>query len=425
MAGDVAAGHVTERVSPVSESTLHLASRRNSSRLRRWLAWTLGICGVLAAATGYAFLVPPGLPYDEPSHWAYVLHLVQQGDLPVLGVDAVGYEAQMGPIAYVLDALVVKAWLLVGGTVDSALYVVRLSGLLPLVALAIGVWRVVGGALPDANHVVTATATAVAVLNPMVVAMSMSVQNDTIAVALTTWLLVTATMDGERPVRDGAVTGLLAATAILTKLSVAPAVAVILLWPIVTHRRAGLLRAGIGSALAFCLTAWWFIRNLLLYGDLTARAGVEHTGARFPAIGWDGPFTVVHLARSATTYLWLPVEYYRNTISSPPVFDGLMVIGTTVILTAGALSLCRNRYRHVRLLAVVALVSVITWAVTAVAVQSVAFRTAYAALPAYAVLTAVTIQKVRELKRPMLRAAWVCFVVGLATYHLWTLMKVH
>jgi hypothetical protein len=53
----------------------------------RFRAWTVcfGAVAVLAMGLGYAVLVAPGLPYDEPSHWGYVRWLVEHGSLPVLG----------------------------------------------------------------------------------------------------------------------------------------------------------------------------------------------------------------------------------------------------------------------------------------------------------------------------------------------------
>src|SRR5690242_10171012 len=72
--------------------------------------WLTAACAVVATAIGvlFAVRVPLGLPYDEPSHWGTVLFYATNGRMPELGAPGVSYEAQMGPIYYVLAAAVVR-----------------------------------------------------------------------------------------------------------------------------------------------------------------------------------------------------------------------------------------------------------------------------------------------------------------------------
>jgi hypothetical protein len=52
----------------------------------------------LALGIAYAWIVRPGLPYDEPSDWSTVLYYADHRQMPVLGDPGVTYEAQMGPL---------------------------------------------------------------------------------------------------------------------------------------------------------------------------------------------------------------------------------------------------------------------------------------------------------------------------------------
>ena len=67
---------------------------------------------LVSAALGVLYLVamPPGLPYDEPSHWLNVQYYLEHRRLPVVGDPGVTYEAQMGPVAYVLLAVAATPW---------------------------------------------------------------------------------------------------------------------------------------------------------------------------------------------------------------------------------------------------------------------------------------------------------------------------
>src|ERR1700733_12491363 len=84
----------------------------------------------------YVWVVSPGLPYDEPSHWSTVLFYADHWSLPVLGHPGVTYEAQMGPVAYALDAGLVRLLRAAGVSLETSFHLVRLLGALEL-ALAV------------------------------------------------------------------------------------------------------------------------------------------------------------------------------------------------------------------------------------------------------------------------------------------------
>jgi D-alanyl-D-alanine carboxypeptidase (penicillin-binding protein 5/6) len=330
----------------------------------------------------------------------------------------------MGPVAYLASAVVLRAWRLAGGDLDQGMSVVRLSGAIPWVALMLGTRRVLTTVAPRLSDRAIWTGVALATASPMVVAMSMSVQNDTVALAILVWLMasVLRRQDHASPWR-AAGHGAAGAAAVLTKLTVAPAVAVILVWPALRRGRRGLPETGVAALAVVAGTSWWFLRNLALYGDPTGRSAAPPAGVVFTALGWQPFETPARLLRSATTYLWVPVEYYRNTIASPTTLDLLMVIVTGVILVLGVSGLRGCWSPGATLVAAVAGVSVIAWAWTAVMVQSVAFRTAYAALPFYALLAAVAVDGSGRAPRLRTGLAGACGV-ALVVAHAWTLAGV-
>jgi hypothetical protein len=163
---------------------------------------------------------------------------------------------------------------------------------------------------------------AVAYGNPMLLACAMSVQNDVPALALALWGLDHARK--QKPVAAGLLVGL----ACLTKL---PAVTVLAGVAILLARRREWRPVLTATAMAVAVPGWWLIRNWLTYGDLTGKRAVEAVGTVFPPLGWHGVGTLAHLAQSALVFLWIPVEYLRNTIRAPlPV--------TVAILTVTALA---------------------------------------------------------------------------------------
>jgi hypothetical protein len=326
----------------------------------------------------FIVVVPAGLPYDEPSHWANTLFYLDHLRLPVLGRPGISYEAQMGPLAYVVGALVAAPLRALGDT-SVAFYGVRVVGLLELEALAVVVWLLVRR-IAATNRTTAVAAAAVIALNPMLLAMSCSVQNDTLSLLLAAGALLVAV---DVTTGAGAVgVGVLVGLALLTKLTVWP-VAVVVAARLL-YRRSGLAVAYGAAALA--TAGWWFVRNQHLYGDVTARKGVTAAGFDFPSAGAFQPF---NLARSAATYLWVPTEYTRNVLAAPTWIDltvlaasGVGLIG--VVLLVRTMFVERNDVLEPLMLGSVAVLAVLPWAWTASFVQSVAFRVAYVALPFWA-----------------------------------------
>lgn len=347
------------------------SSARGAGALAAVIALT-----VAAALLGVAavFAVPPGLPYDEPAHWSNVLFYAQHLRLPVLGEAGVLYEAQQTPLYYLASAAVVRML----GDRDAAFIAVRLFGVVGLVvmtALIAAILRRVAPALP----VVVVTGTAFVALNPMLIVMSASVQNDTWALVAGFAAMLVAPADGARhPWWRGIAIGLLGAIGILVKISVAPLVLAIVVLLLCRRR---FVEACASGAVVIAACGWWVVRNLLLYGDLTGQAGVDAAGFRFGR----GGLGAVALVREVLTYLAVPTEYLRNTISSPPWLDIVVVLIGAAIIVGAATVVTRGRALlrpwSLWMVVIVGLASVAAWLLQVMLGWQVAFRTAYGALP--------------------------------------------
>jgi D-alanyl-D-alanine carboxypeptidase (penicillin-binding protein 5/6) len=367
--------------------------------------------------TVYARVVNPGLPYDEPSHWSTVLFYAHHYSLPVLGQRGVTYEAQQGPVAYFVDAAAVHVIQALGLSVHVAFRVVRVVGVLELAGTVLAVAALIYRMVP--SPVAATLAVAVFALNPMLLTMSASVQNDTLALLLGFFALLLAhTWLGDRPsvVRAITVAGL-SGLAVLTKLTVWPIVVVIPVWLLWRRRGAGLkaVVAFVGTVAA--VTGWWFIRNWSLYGDPTASAGVHKLGLGFAPYHSNGLGGVGHVVEQVVTYLWLPTEYVRNTISAPTVLKAGLLVATLAIVAVGIRD-SRRLQPPALLVLSCGVVSVVSWLALYLGAQATAPRIAYLALPMWTAFVGLTVARVGG------RTATVGFVVALIVINAWTLIAV-
>ena len=335
--------------------------------------WALALLvSTVTLGIGYIVVTPPGLPYDEPSHWLNVQFYLEHHRLPVVGEPGVTYEAQMGPVAYVLLSLVAAPWW--PASPETAFYAARSLGLLELVALMVVAWRLTRKVFPD-RPPAPLLAAALLGLNPMLLAVSTSIQNDVLALLLAASAVDVATSAAPWPPRRGLLVGLLVGLALLTKLTVWPVALVLGCW-LLWHRRVAAAAAyGLGVLL---VTGWWFLRNLDLYGDLIGDSGTEAAGYDFPALGWH-PW---YLVRSATANLWLPVEYVRNVVAAPLVVEVVVVLLTLAGLVGAGLA-ARTLGTTGRLLAAVAALALVGGVVVITTIQGVSFRFAHAGLLAW------------------------------------------
>jgi D-alanyl-D-alanine carboxypeptidase (penicillin-binding protein 5/6) len=313
--------------------------------------------------------------------------------MPVLGQPGVTYEAQMGPVAYVVDAIVFRLAHATGLSVDAALHLVRLLSVaefaIAVVLIAALTRRLIG------RSWASTAAVAIFALNPMLLAMSSSVQNDTLALMLGLLALELALARlADRPtLRSAVLVGVVAGLALLTKLTAWAAVVAIAAWLVWRHRRAALRPIVAFLASVAAVSGWWFVRNIELYGDPTAAAGVHRTGVSFGAYHAHGVAGVKHVFEEFVTYLWLPTEYVRNLITAPNVVKGALLLATVAVLVAGLGLLRRWREPARWLILCCGGLSIASWLVTYLADQAVAPRVAYFFLPIWVSFIAVMLAR--------------------------------
>jgi hypothetical protein len=143
-----------------------------------------------------------------------------------------------------------------------------------------------------------------------------------LAIVLCMWAtdLAAQWMDEGRPTAGhGAAIGVVVSAAILVK---ATALYIVFAVPVYAWLAGG--RKTIKFSVVFGLTAallagWWFARNVILYGDLSAQKALTlyHYGNNPPPTPlWQlGPLK--KWLWGIETYYWLPTEYHRNLYSAP------------------------------------------------------------------------------------------------------------
>ncbi len=241
----------------------------------------------------YALETPKWQVPDEPAHYNYVLYLAENYRFPVLQVGdyphqyleeikaarfplhmsiaPLRYEYHQPPLYYVLAATLYKATGFLG--FEGQFLILRLFSVLLGCLLLLVAYAIVKEIFPDDEFLALATTALIATV-PMHIAMTAAINNDALAeliLALLIWLCIRCLKFGLSQ-RQLLFLGLLLALALLTKTTIyAPAVLSIILAlglrARVEGKRNFLRQLGLIFGLAM-LSSWWFLRNLLTYGDL-------------------------------------------------------------------------------------------------------------------------------------------------------------
>ena len=115
---------------------------------------------------------------------------------------------------------------------------------------------------------------------------------------------------------------------VLTKLTDWVVVVVVASWLAWVHGRCAVAPVAAFLCGALAVSGWWFVRNVMLYGDPTAASAVERTGVSFDRYRLARPGDLGHIVQQVVTYLWLPTEYLRNLISAPTVLKATLLVIT-------------------------------------------------------------------------------------------------
>jgi 4-amino-4-deoxy-L-arabinose transferase-like glycosyltransferase len=402
---------------------------------------------------------------DELQHAAYVVWLADVHSLPVIDPEQpgpMGQEATQAPLYYWMVATLLgpfphepaanlaernrhanfgeplrpdnknrvlhdmrrEQWPYQGGSLY--IHLARLVS----IALAIGtlwaIYRLGRIAFPDRPAIALAMMALVA-FTPQFLFLSSSVSNDNLVIPIASWTLVGLAAWLRLPRLPGwgqvGIMGVLLGLAVLAKLSgvlLWPLVAGALLWLAWRSRdvrwlfRAGLLCFAI--ALAIC--GWWFVRNQLLYGDVTAS---QTLAAALGGPREDLPSSLRGILaefRGFRYSLWALFGWFN--ILAPQAFywlvDGMTLLGVLgfCIFLARSLSTYPTSTRQIILMLsawlCLVVAGVLRWAI----LISVQGRLAFPALGAAALF--LVIGWAELVPRRLRRAVG---VVGLATWATW------
>ncbi len=290
----------------------------------------------VGAALTYAWATPPLEASDEYKHYPVVQHIQTSGKLPVLDPEDPGRWLQEGaqpPLYYLLMAGLtafidtsdlpavhnLNHFAFIGnpnqvgnknlilhppdqtqfpwqGTV-LAVYLIRLASILLGVGV-IFITALLGQALFSARTGLLAAA--LVAFNPMFLFVSAAVNNDSLANflgGLGLYLLVKLWQDAPHPTQKWGrylILGLVLGAGILTKLSLGALLGLAglaLAWLAWRQKNGRILFVGgvITLLTALLISGWWFTRNWLVYGDLTAlNVFVAVQGTRDTPIRWQG-----------------------------------------------------------------------------------------------------------------------------------------
>jgi len=270
---------------------------------------------ILSVVVGlfYVLLVRPGTPYDEPQHFGMIRYYSSFREMPIMGHPGVNYQAFQPPIYYLLNGFLYRVVGFCGE--KNAFYIIRFFSLLlmmPTVFISFRIASLVCGA----DRVLPLSTAIFIGLNPSLLAIASSVQNDMLAIVLSLWaiyLTIDSILSYKSTFCRTLILGVLVATAILTKLTAIFLIISIPLCFLVIRRKCAYRLIGIFLAVILIIGGWWFARNYVLYGDLTGLNAHMQYFSVFKTIPWK-PIDLLRWLGSVVVYLWLPVEYYRNLI---------------------------------------------------------------------------------------------------------------
>lgn len=320
----------------------------------------------------YVFVVRPGLPYDEPAHWNNVTQSARGNFLPVMGARGVSYEAYQGPFFYAVAGIVSRLSGMAGET--FAFYFLRVASLALLVPITLLCYATARHVFARQSHEMALLVAIFIGWNPVLLAISASVQNDSLAILLSTlviFLCVQKFADADSKAddsrtsstrssalltaRDAVLLGFLVGIAVLCKLTNAYLILAVPLAPWLARREE---KRRVGEWLQFTLifafavaitTFWWFAHNRALYGDFTGTSAMrrffpEGTGT---PLDFTKPHNWLHVTRSILNYWWLNAEYFRNLIEAPKLAKlALLFITTLAFLGFASRRITRRKHEN-------------------------------------------------------------------------------
>lgn len=273
-------------------------------KLSRWIGVKIVVIGYVCLALAYSVVNPLFESPDEFNHYDFVRYLIDRHELPVqtLGKQTEYFEP---PLYYAISSLVIGAIPVESYTLqvnpffgyeayrfgvdNKALYIHSAQEAFPYHGTALAAHLLRGfsillGALSliiafqalrevFKRPAIALGAVALIAFNPQFVLVSSSISNDNLIILLSmlmTWLAIRIAQSGITT-RRTLIMAVLTAAAVLTKLSAALLILVLLAGMLIarTPWRKWLSTLTIVGSIGLLLTGWWFLRNMWLYGEPT------------------------------------------------------------------------------------------------------------------------------------------------------------
>ena len=286
-----------------------MTNASNDRAIRVVLAVTLVVVALLSTISNIA--TPLFEPPDELQHYEFVRYLIDERRLPVQELDAEPSQSHQPPLYYEIAALLVAGlddpheipprnpfWgSYLPGQVSRdnkqqylnpesqafpyhgtalVVHVLRLWSTLLALGTVVGVWLLARALWPGRPRRVVA-ALVFSVLNPMFLFIAAAINNDNLVILCGAWMLYLSVRALRNDFAWGTTIfiGLVWSCALLTKITglfLFVPWAIALVWVAWEKRSIKwfLSRLGVILLLFLGLTAWWFARNLRVYGELLA-----------------------------------------------------------------------------------------------------------------------------------------------------------
>jgi len=256
----------------------------------------------------YAVRTPMWQTPDEPAHFNYIKHIAEGRGLPVLQegdydqdylerlkaakfpsdmpVDTLRYESHQPPLYYVLATPIYLATRSL--SLPAQVLALRLLSVFLGCVLIVVSYAAVRRVFPKEPLLALATCAFIATL-PQHVAMSAAINNDTLAEVVLSLILLVLVYRLGRPERGQRkassrslrrfdltpyILGVLLGLALLTKTTIYVSIILVPLAALLVRSQGKAIKKAFGfrpllvvCGLALVISGWWFVRNVMVYGD--------------------------------------------------------------------------------------------------------------------------------------------------------------
>ncbi|MDP2659665.1 MAG: glycosyltransferase family 39 protein [Dehalococcoidia bacterium] len=416
----------------------------------------------LALGGAYALNTPLWQSPDEPAHFNYVRDLalgkgfpvLQMGDYnseymeritaahfpPDMSIDPIRYESHQPPLYYSLAALVYSG--VEDLPIAQQVLSLRLFSLLMGVVILATAYRAVGQVFPGQSSLALGVTALIAFI-PQHLHITGSIDNDVLGELLLTGILLLLLVQ-MRLCRDGSIWGAAVPLGFLLGLALLAKDTAYIAVPLAPlglalgeglKERFSWLRLAYTTAasylVALAVSGWWFVRNLLTYGNLDLFGLLRHNQVvvgqpRVGVFDWAaaGRFLTVGFQSFWAQFGWMGVPSDSRTYAFVGLLSALMIVGLAVFLVAQVRRPTLTRYQVSALALLAASFLMVLAGVTTYNLEFIQPQGRYL-FPALLSIGVFGLLGLRQLmgRRPALPTAIISLCLfALAVYNLWRVL---